>query len=249
MELRSPECAPANISTKLTNIAKAIGWGVEKDKKNDFHKYYYTSAAGLKAKIGPLLAANGITPSTSVEVITSTFKEKSSYVVAKVSVCFTCNDKGTQIFSEGLGAGYDKGGDKAAMKAFTAAEKYAYIGAFCLAMGEDPELDQMSSGKESGNGYLEHYENHKQAKISALLSARKGDLEDAQANEILGIGQSPDPAAYQKLNNSLGLLGANASRQSLSAWKDRNRDEVNSLDKVKQVYIKKTIKRCFISEF
>jgi hypothetical protein len=28
------------------------------------------------------------------------------------------------------------------MKAFTAAEKYAYVGAFCLAMGEDPERDE-----------------------------------------------------------------------------------------------------------
>ena len=47
-----------------------------------------------------------------------------------------------QMTAEGLGAGTDSA-DKAVMKAATAAEKYAYIGALCLAMGEDAESDEV----------------------------------------------------------------------------------------------------------
>ena len=47
--------------------------------------------------------------------------------------------EGVVIF-EGIGSGQDAG-DKALMKANTAALKYAYIGGLCIAMSDDPESD------------------------------------------------------------------------------------------------------------
>ena len=63
-------------------------------------------------------------------------------IVVKMTLTFVDAASGEQMTAEGLGAGTDST-DKAVMKAATAAEKYAYIGALCLAMGEDAESDEV----------------------------------------------------------------------------------------------------------
>jgi hypothetical protein len=135
-----------SLAAKLAEIGKAIGFGVPKDGYNQGQKYNYTSAAAVKMRVGPELAERGIAVTVKVEVIdhgdsTSGKGTVSQRVLVRLTLTFVDGATGEVLETQGLGSGMDSG-DKAAMKAFTAAEKYAYVGAFCLAMGEDPERDE-----------------------------------------------------------------------------------------------------------
>jgi hypothetical protein len=135
-----------SLAAKLADIGRAIGFGVPKDGYNQGQKYNYTSAAAVKMKVGPELAARGIAVTVKAEVLdhgdsTSGKGTVSQRVLVRLTLTFVDGATGEVLETQGLGSGMDSG-DKAAMKAFTAAEKYAYVGAFCLAMGEDPERDE-----------------------------------------------------------------------------------------------------------
>jgi hypothetical protein len=135
-----------SLAAKLAEIGKAIGFGVPKDGYNQGQKYNYTSAAAVKMRVGPELAARGIAVTVKAEVLdhgdsTSGKGTVSQRVLVRLTLTFVDGATGEVLETQGLGSGMDSG-DKAAMKAFTAAEKYAYVGAFCLAMGEDPERDE-----------------------------------------------------------------------------------------------------------
>lgn len=63
------------------------------------------------------------------------------------------DDSQGEVTFEGLGSGQDAG-DKAVMKANTAALKYAYIGGLNIAMSDDPEQDL--SGKAITSKVVEY---------------------------------------------------------------------------------------------
>jgi hypothetical protein len=135
-----------SLAKKLSEVGKDIGWGIPKDGRNDAQRYDFTSASAVKIRVGPPLAARGIAVCSGVEVIqvddvTSAKGTQFQRVLARVTLTFVDGDTGETLSSQGIGSGMDSG-DKAAMKAQTAAEKYAYVSAFTLAMGEDPERDE-----------------------------------------------------------------------------------------------------------
>ena len=58
----------------------------------------------------------------------------------KVEITLIDSDSGEDVKIYGIGSGQDAG-DKAVMKAQTAAAKYAYMLSFCIATGDDHEAD------------------------------------------------------------------------------------------------------------
>lgn len=133
-----------SIGTKMTAVMDACRY-MPKDAENTFQHYRYTTAAGMFAKINEALSAQGLYTQVELTLLemrdATTSKgnaEKHATVSAKIII--TDSETGETVTFTGLGSGQDAG-DKAIMKANTAALKYAYIGGLCIAMSDDPESD------------------------------------------------------------------------------------------------------------
>lgn len=140
---REGMCGMSSIAKKMAAAAKRIGYGVQKDGRNDFHRYDYTSAGAVRMACGRAMGEEGIAVSSSIMVLCSEQRlsekgKNQNHVEVLVTLTFVCSDTGETLTTQGLGCGSDVS-DKAPMKAVTAAEKYAYVSAFTLAMGEEPE--------------------------------------------------------------------------------------------------------------
>ena len=186
------------IATKLSQVGAAIGWGVPKDGTNTSQGYDYTSAASVRMAVGPELAERKIAVSSQLEVISQDFPTAKSgavhhRVVVRATLTFVDADSGETMTAQGLGSGMDSG-DKSCMKAVTAAEKYAYVSAFTLAMGEDPERDAehdriapshgaeeaQRSREQSARG--EHIDNERVKPARAGKALADGLVDHARAN-------------------------------------------------------------------
>lgn len=122
-----------SLQDKLVKVMAAVG-AIGKDKTNSFHGYSYTSADAVMNKVRKALTANEICLHTEAELL----EYANGIAIVRITLWFMHGDE--QISAQGIGQGYDKG-DKAVMKAMTAAQKYAYATAFCISWGEDPEAD------------------------------------------------------------------------------------------------------------
>lgn len=118
---------------------------VAKDKFNDFHKYKYASAAGVLESINAALVkhkvASVVTPSiiNSYDV-TNARGNVEHQVTVGCNILLIDSESGESIDLYGIGTGQDAG-DKAVMKAETAAIKYAYLLSMAISTGDDPEAD------------------------------------------------------------------------------------------------------------
>lgn len=129
------------LATKLAKVAQEVAY-VQKDATNSFQKYKYASAEAVLRKVNESLTSRNIALSTSAELVQYHHGEGKVPSVAIVSITlrFIDGDTSEVIAVQGLGQGADKG-DKAVMKANTAALKYAYANAFTISWGDDPEAD------------------------------------------------------------------------------------------------------------
>ena len=142
----------AKIAAKMAAAAKRIGYGVQTDGRNEFHKYNYTSAGAVRMACGRAMGEEGIAVSSAIAVLCSEQRlsekgKNQNHVEVLVTLTFVCAESGETLTTQGLGCGSDVS-DKAPMKAVTAAEKYAYVSAFTIAMGEDPEQDADHDGHQ-----------------------------------------------------------------------------------------------------
>lgn len=126
-----------SLATKLAEIANDCSF-VTKDAKNTYHKYSYASAEAVLQKVNEARTKRNVAVSTQVEY--EVLSE--GHVLCKLRLFFINGDdpKESPIMVEGLGEGKDSG-DKAAMKALTAAHKYAYAVGLGISWGDDPEAD------------------------------------------------------------------------------------------------------------
>ena len=122
-----------NLQERLVKVMADVG-AIGKDRTNSFHGYSYTSADAVMNKVRRALTANNICLSTEAELL----EYSSGFAVVRLTLTF--NHKSDSLSAQGIGQGFDKG-DKAVMKAMTAAQKYAYATAFCISWGHDPEAD------------------------------------------------------------------------------------------------------------
>jgi len=125
------------LSEKLAQVMSEVGY-VRKDATNDFHHYKYASAEAVLKKVNAALSARGIAVSSQAELLHYEPVGKGMHAVVKLSLTFVDGDE--KLTVQGLGEGSDTG-DKAVMKANTAALKYAMANAFMISWGDDPEAD------------------------------------------------------------------------------------------------------------
>lgn len=116
-----------------------------KDKTNTFHKYAYASAEGVNDKIKPVLLELGIVSQLDVSVTGVTVE---GMVIAKATLILTDTEDGSSMTFGSIGSGIDNG-DKGAMKAATAASKYATIAAVFGSTGDDPEADSSTDSRRA----------------------------------------------------------------------------------------------------
>lgn len=132
------------IYAKMAEAARRIGYGIAKDGRNKQQGYEFTSTANVKKTCGVVLGDLGICVGSELRQLTSEVRDigakRGPYVEVVITLTFYAED-GSSVSAQGIGSGMDLG-DKACMKAQTVAERYAYMSAFSIAMGEDPEADE-----------------------------------------------------------------------------------------------------------
>jgi hypothetical protein len=170
----------------MREVMRDLGF-IKFDGRNEDQKYGYASAAGIIHKLQDALVKHGIVLETRSELVR--FEEAGStragsakfMAVVKKTVIFRLGDE--SLSSEGHGAGVDAG-DKAAMKAETAANKYAIAHAFSLAWGAvDPEEDSPTvERKTKSSDPVSLTEAIRSCKSDAELSALRGAVSALKAS-------------------------------------------------------------------
>jgi len=133
-----------NIAAKLVKVMEECSV-IRKNGNNDFHHYKYATSADVLEKVNASLVKNKIASVVVPEIVSGcdvvTNKGNTEHlVVVQVSITLIDTDSGEQLVVSGIGSGQD-GGDKAVMKAQTAAIKYAYMLSLAISTNDDPEAD------------------------------------------------------------------------------------------------------------
>lgn len=133
------------MAKKLVEVMKECSY-IEKNGMNSFHKYPYTTCADVLAKVNGSFVRHGIASLAvpSLLDVTDVITAKgNTEKLATVQMTITLVDVETGETAEivGIGSGQDSG-DKAVMKAETAAIKYAYLLSLAISTGDDPEADR-----------------------------------------------------------------------------------------------------------
>lgn len=133
-----------SITGKLVKIMEECST-IRKNGTNDFHNYKYATSADVLEKVNTSLVKHKVASVVVPEIIESadvvTSKGNTEHLVTvKVDIILTDAESGECLTVTGLGSGQD-GGDKAVMKAQTAAIKYAYMLSLAISTSDDPEAD------------------------------------------------------------------------------------------------------------
>jgi hypothetical protein len=176
-----------SIAAKMSQVGKSVGFGVPKDGHNASQGYNYTSAASVRMAVGPELARRGLAVSSHVDIIhreafVNAKGNRQHHVMIRTTLSFYDSEEGVDS------------GDKACAKAQTMAEKYAYVSAFTLAMGEDPEADESTDRDSlpiSASVKRYAYGEEEQARADAQ-GARTGSAIDGLVADFAELGSTED---------------------------------------------------------
>jgi len=133
-----------NLAKKLLNVMDACSH-VLKNGENSFHHYKYATSADVLEKVNAALVENGLCSIAVPEIldvveVTNLKGNIERLATVKMDILLIDKDSGETVTLTGIGSGQD-GGDKAVMKAQTAAIKYAYMLSLAISTGDDPEAD------------------------------------------------------------------------------------------------------------
>jgi hypothetical protein len=133
-----------SIAGKIVRIMEECSV-VRKNGTNDFHHYKYATSADVLEKVNDSLVKHKVASIVLPEIVSSSdiINNKGNtehLVTVKVGITLVDSDSGESIALAGIGSGQD-GGDKAVMKAQTAAIKYAYMLSLAISTNDDPEAD------------------------------------------------------------------------------------------------------------
>lgn len=130
----------------LPEVMREVGY-VQKQKRVELpggRGYKYASLEQILEKVNEALASRGICVSMAHSMLDQFIpvgedgKRPTLHAVVTVSLTFRKGDQEATFFGTGSGA---DSGDKAVMKASSAACKYALQKAFLISWGDDPEAD------------------------------------------------------------------------------------------------------------
>ena len=133
-----------SIAQKLVKVMTDCSH-ISKNGLNDFHNYKYATAEDVLKKVNSSLTQHNIaciaipTLESMTEVLNRNEK-KEHLATVSIQLHLIDGDSGESVDLFGIGSGQDAG-DKAVMKAQTAAIKYAFMLSLCIATGDDPEAD------------------------------------------------------------------------------------------------------------
>ena len=133
-----------NIARKLVEVMKECSH-ISKNGLNDYHNYKYATAGDVLEKVNASLTKHKIVSIVcptieSMLEVTNKNNNQEHLATISVHVHLVDSDSGESVDLFGIGSGQDSG-DKAVMKAQTAAIKYAFMLSLCIATGDDPEAD------------------------------------------------------------------------------------------------------------
>ena len=162
---------------------------VAKDGFNDFHKYKYASASGVLEAVNAALVKHKVASVVTPNIISS-FDVTNAKGNIEHQVTVGCNillidsESGESIDLYGIGTGQDAG-DKAVMKAETAAIKYAYLLSMAISTGDDPEADS----RTDENSFAEPQRNATSRPVPSPAPAGNSTTTDEDVAVCSGCGK------------------------------------------------------------
>jgi ERF superfamily protein len=141
---------------RVAEVAHDCGY-VQKLGRNEFHRYKYAAAADVLDKVNESLHKHKIVakPLMKIELredVTTAKGNKESRITIQCDLHLLDALGGGSLVTRAFGCGQDNG-DKAVMKAQTAALKYGYMTLFNISTGDDPEgdstLDERTAPKKA----------------------------------------------------------------------------------------------------
>jgi ERF superfamily. len=132
------------LAGKLVKVMAECSY-VVKNGNNNFHHYQYVTSADVLEKVNAALTkykiGSVVLPELLSMVDVKTVKGNiEKLAVVKIDIMLIDSESEETLSISGLGSGQDAG-DKAVMKAQTAAIKYAYLLSLAISTGDDPEAD------------------------------------------------------------------------------------------------------------
>lgn len=142
------------IASKLIQVMAECSQ-IPKNGVNDFHHYKYATSADVLEKVNSALVKHKLASVVTPEVVQASEVLNSKgnaeqRVTVKVTITLLDAESGESVLLVGLGSGQDVG-DKAVMKAQTAAIKYAYLMSLAISTNDDPEADSRTDENSSRN--------------------------------------------------------------------------------------------------
>lgn len=133
-----------SLKEKLSRVAAHCAF-VPKTGENTFHHYSYATAADVFQRVNEALIENRLISVPTFRV----FSMVDTLVMVECSLEVEDIDSPALAKVVAFGSGMDKG-DKAVMKAQTAALKYAWAMLLNISWGDDPEADATTDARASG---------------------------------------------------------------------------------------------------
>lgn len=195
------------IAMKLLEVMKECSY-IQKNGTNSFHGYKYATSADVLEKVNQSFVKHGIVSIAQPELIdmvdvTTAKGNMEKLATVRMQITLTDVETGETFDIVGLGSGQDNG-DKAVMKAETAAIKYAYMLTLAISTGDDPEADpntdQNTLGSTGGKARVQIMQNNttRAPEISNKAGNTAGRTIHTHICADCGIRISDKVAAYSK---------------------------------------------------
>ncbi|MCE5285188.1 MAG: ERF family protein [Pelosinus sp.] len=182
-----------SLRMKFLNVMKACAY-VQKQGENTFYRYKYATAADVFEKVNAALVQQGIISQAKPEIlssepVTTNKGNLETRVTIAMTVTLTDTVSGESMTMTAFGSGQDTG-DKAVMKAQTAALKYCYMMSLNISTGDDPEADAGVDVRAVSTGDTP---NTASSGESALVSKDTGGGQKTLANTAQAVSSQSVP--------------------------------------------------------
>lgn len=197
-----------NLRQKFLKVMEDCSY-VQKQGENTFHHYKYAMAADVLSKVNESCVKHGIVTVATAKVyhygeVITTKGNKEFQAIVEMTITLMDTESSETLTLVGLGSGQDTG-DKAIMKAETAAVKYAWMMGLNISTGDDPEAD---AGVDERSGAAPQPARNGKATQPKTEQEKKPEPKEPseQAKKILAICKGLEEKAGEKRADILKYL-------------------------------------------